>query len=96
MDRNNNNREVIEKLSFIFDIIDISGQDSISALISNIEDYEDGLIVFSALRNDINAIITRNERDILDSDIIIINPKDIDRYVDAEVEAGSVVIDNVF
>ena len=85
----------IEKLSFLFKVIDISGSDSISALMSNIRDYEDSLLLFSARRNNIEAIITRNGRDFLE-DMIVIDPKNIDQYVNADVEAGSVIIDNVF
>lgn len=91
-----NRFNAIEKLSFIFEVIDVSGQDSISALMSEIDDYEDGLLLFSAQRNNIKAIITRNERDFYESDIVLINPKDIDRYFSPFIEVGSLTIDNVF
>jgi hypothetical protein len=59
---------------------------------SDIDDYEDGLLVFSALRNDIDAIITRNKKDFSKSDLVIIDPKEIDQYLDGHIEAGSIMI----
>ena len=79
--KDNNKFDVIEKLSFVFEVIEISGQDSISAIMSDTDDYEDGLLLFSALRNNVEAIITRNERDFNESSIVLINPKDIDRFL---------------
>ena len=96
INNSNNHISIIEKLSFIFEVIDVNGQDSFSALMSDIEDYEDGLLAFSAHRNYIKIIITRNEKDYYDSDLVIINPKEIDKYINTDLEAGSVVIDNTF
>jgi len=88
--------ETIEKLSFILDVIDVNSQDSFSTLMSDIKDYENGLLVFSAKRNNIRIIITRNEKDFIESDLMIINPKDIDQYLDTFTEVKSTVIDNIF
>ena len=84
--------ETVEKLSFIFEIIDVNGQDAFSVLMSDKKDFERWLLVFSAHRNYIESIITRKERDFSESDLIIINPKDIDQYIDTEVEVGSTII----
>jgi predicted nucleic acid-binding protein len=88
--------KAVERLSFIFTVIDVTGEDSLSALMSDIEDYEDGLLVFSALRNDIRTIITRNKKDFFESHMIVIDPKEIDKFLIDDVEAGSVMIDNVY
>lgn len=82
--------DAIEKLSFLFKVVDVTGQDSFSALMSDIDDYEDGLLIFSAKRNNIDAIITRNGKDFVESDIILIDPKNIDRYFDDLIEVGNV------
>jgi len=82
IDKNRNPYEVIEKLSFVFEVVDVTSQDSVMALMSPIDDFEDGLLVFSARRNNIEAIITRNGRDFHEADIIVIDPKDIERYLD--------------
>jgi len=89
-------RAIIENLSYLFEIIDVRGEDSFSTMMSDIDDYEDGLLLFSARRNKIEAIITRNERDFFEGDIIVINPKEIDKYLDTFVEEESIIIDNVF
>ena len=88
--------QTVEKLSFIFEVIDVNGQDSMSALMSGMEDYEDGLLAFSAQRNNIDGIITRNGKDFYDSDIAIIDPKDIEQYVDVGVDAGNAIIDELY
>ena len=87
---------VIEQLTFIFPIIDVAGEDSISALVSDIDDFEDGLLVFSALRNGIEMIITRNEKDFFESDLVVISPNEIDKYLSNNIKTGSITIDNVF
>jgi len=95
IDKNKNPFKVVEKLSFVFEVVDVIGQDSVMALMSPMDDFEDGLLVFSARRNNIEAIITRNGRDFHEADIIVIDPKDIEKYFDF-VETGESVIDNIF
>jgi len=40
--------ETVEKLSFVLNVIDMNGNDSRAVLMSGMNDYEDGLIAFSA------------------------------------------------
>ncbi|MDR1954849.1 MAG: PIN domain-containing protein [Candidatus Methanoplasma sp.] len=84
--------ETIEQIIFIFKIIDATGEDAISALMSDIEDFEDGMLVFSAQRNGIDTIITRNEKDHYESELTIIDPKEINQYLNTLVETGSNII----
>lgn len=74
---------IVEKLSFICNVIDVSSEDSINALMSGVSDYEDGLIAMSAIRNGIDAIVTRDQRGFVDIDIIVFHPKDADKYLDS-------------
>ena len=83
----------IEAISFLFNIVDVTAEDSFSALMSEMEDYEDALIAFSALRNGINFIITRNKKDYGVSDIIPIEPSEIDKYLGKEVRTGEYMIE---
>jgi len=80
----------IEDLSFLLNVIDVTGADSISTLTSDVEDYEDGLLIFSAKRNGIEAVITRDKTDFFESDLIVINPKDIDQYLSGKVKVGCI------
>jgi len=86
----------IQVLLFFFEVIDVNRDDLISVLTSDIGDLEDGLLAFSAIRNGINTIITRNEKDFLEAEMAVINPKDIGRYLGRQVDGGSITIDNVF
>lgn len=72
--------KTIEKLSFLFNILDVQKDDVLSTLASDMDDFEDGLLAFSSIRNGVDAIITRNENDFLETNMLIINPKDIDKY----------------
>jgi len=83
----------IEKMSLLFEIIGITADDSMDVLCSDFNDYEDGLIAFSAKRNGVDAIITRNEKDFFESDLLLINPKEIDKYIGHHVETDRIVIE---
>ena len=88
--------ETVEKLSYLFNIIDLNGADSLSALMSEIDDYEDGLLICSALRNGVDTIITRNSKDFFTANMTVIDPKDIFRYIENPVLGGETMIGNVF
>jgi predicted nucleic acid-binding protein len=94
LDNNKDPFETLEKISFIFNIVDVNEEDSFSTLRSDISDYEDGLLAFSALRNGIDTVITRDEKDFNTTDMIVINPKEIDRYLNDRIESGELLIDN--
>lgn len=84
--------ETVEKLSFVLNVIDMNGNDSRAVLMSGMNDYEDGLIAFSALRNGIRTIITRNVKDYNMTDMIVIDPKDIHNFIGHFVADGEVII----
>lgn len=58
----------------VFDIIDTTGIDCRNALINNIKDFEDAVLVESAKRNNIDCIITRNTKDFENSGVKVYNP----------------------
>jgi predicted nucleic acid-binding protein len=91
-DGNKNPKSIVEKLFFTFNIIDITEEDSTNSLMSDIEDYGAGILVSSSLRNGVNAVITKNREDFLESDMLIIHPADIDEYLGREVEVKSLII----
>ncbi|AIZ56319.1 PIN domain protein [Candidatus Methanoplasma termitum] len=83
----------IEQLAYLFNIIDVTSEDSISALMSGQEDYEDALLIFSAERNDLDAIITRNTKDFYDTDLFVIDPSEIDKIFEPGIRSGKSVVD---
>jgi predicted nucleic acid-binding protein len=88
--------KTIERLSYIFEIIDVNNQDVFSALMYDISDFESGLLGFSAKRNNVDGIITRNGKGFVDLDMAIIDPKDIEQYIGTGVNAGDAISDELY
>lgn len=70
-------KEIIEKLSIIFNIIDLKFDDLKKATILNIEDYEDAIQSAQTSRIKANYIITRNVKDYNNSKISAIKPSEL-------------------
>ena len=68
-------KEIINKLFALFDIIDTNGIDCKKALFSDTLDYEDAVMIESAIRENIDCIVTRNNHDYLKSPITIYTPE---------------------
>lgn len=62
-------REIIVKLCKLFSIVDTSSQDIINALSSEVSDFEDAVMIESALRYGTDCIVTRNVKDYSKSSI---------------------------
>ena len=65
---------IIRTLTSHIDIIDVNYEDVERALSSPIKDYEDALIMFCAERHGVDCIVTRNERDFVDSPVQALTP----------------------
>ena len=62
-------------------VISISNDTAIDALFSNFADYEDALQSFAAEESNIDAIITFNKKDYLNSNIPTFSPQEIFNYI---------------
>ncbi|MBP0961028.1 MAG: PIN domain-containing protein [Oscillospiraceae bacterium] len=69
-------RSILNKLLIIFGIMDTTGEDCRNALISEISDFEDAVMVRTARRSDADCIITRNVKDYSRSDVKICTPEE--------------------
>jgi len=69
-------KQTMSKLFSLFGILDVTGNDCINALSSSIPDYEDAVLEQSALRSDIDYIVTRNIKDYTFSSISALLPED--------------------
>ena len=67
---------VMNKLFQLFMIYNTNAEDCIDALHSEINDYEDAVLVEVAKRNKVDYIITRNVKDYINSSIEAILPED--------------------
>ena len=68
-------KEIINKLFTLFDVLDTAGIDCKKAILSETSDYEDAVMIESALRDEIDCIVTRNERDYGKSPVKVYTPK---------------------
>lgn len=62
-------RDVLSKLFAIFDVLDTAGMDCRRAIPSAISDYEDAVMVETAVRAEVDCIVTRNQGDYKKSEI---------------------------
>ena len=83
---------IVEKLSVMFKTIGVSSEDSLAVLMSDFSDYEDGLINASAVRNGVDAILTRDGKGFSFSDLLVMCPDDLETYLDSGVASGKVVV----
>lgn len=67
-------RNIMNKIFKLFDILDTTAEDCRNALRSDIVDYEDAVLSESARRNNIDCIVTRNNKDFKNSGIKIYTP----------------------
>lgn len=69
--------QVIEALVELTDIVDTTKQEIFQALKNNFKDFEDSIQYSSALTiEDVDAILTRNVKDYLNSEIAVFTPED--------------------
>ena len=64
----------LEDIVTLFGIIDTTEEDCKNALRSEMKDFEDAVLVESALREGVDVIVTRNKKDFKNSSIKICSP----------------------
>ena len=67
-------RAVLNKLFMIFEVLDTAGMDCRHAIPSAISDFEDAVMVETAVRTEMDCIITRNVKDFTNSSVPIFTP----------------------
>ena len=72
----NETRNILLKLFDIFDIVDTYASDCKNAVFSKVSDYEDAVMIETAVRTDMDAIVTRNQKDFTDSSIPVYLPEE--------------------
>lgn len=68
-------RRLIAKLLQLFQVLDTAGIDVQKALASDITDYEDAVMIETALRSECECIVTRNLKDYAKSPVPVYNPE---------------------
>lgn len=67
-------RAVLNKLFMIFEVLDTAGMDCRHAIPSAISDFEDAVMVETAVRTEMDCIITRNVKDFTNSTVPVFTP----------------------
>lgn len=67
-------RATMQKLFTLFEVLDTTGMDCRRAIPSTISDYEDAVMIETAARSDVDAIITRNAKDYIQSPVTVYSP----------------------
>ena len=69
-------RETLNKLFTLFDILDTAGIDCRKAVPAPITDYEDAVMVETAIRSEVDCIVTRNLQDFENSPVTVLSPQE--------------------
>lgn len=72
-----NTRSILNKLFKLFDLLDTTGIDCKYAVSSNVSDYEDSVMIETALRSGMDGIVTRNTKDYSKSAVSVFTPEEL-------------------
>lgn len=76
-------RRLLGKLFSIFSLLDSAGVDCQKALLSRVADYEDAIMIETAMREGMDCIITRNLRDYSFSPLPVYTPREFLKRIDS-------------
>jgi predicted nucleic acid-binding protein len=79
-------RAVMSKLYILFELLDTTGMDVRRAISSNVSDYEDAVMIETAIREDIDCIVTRNTKDYSLSPVPVYDPPSFLKLLDGTVD----------
>ncbi|MBQ7671070.1 MAG: PIN domain-containing protein [Clostridia bacterium] len=77
-------RTVLGKLFTLFEAADTAGIDCRRAIPSEVSDYEDAVMIETALRTEVDCIVTRNTRDYSRSQVKVYTPSDFIKILEKE------------
>ena len=79
-------RGVLNRLFNLFEIVNTEGIDCRRAIPSEVSDYEDAVMIETALRAEIDCIVTRNIHDFLKSPVPVFTPDELIKKLETEQE----------
>ena len=79
-------RKILSKLFTLFHLLDTTSLDCRKAISSEISDYEDAIMVETAIRSEMDCIVTRNVKDYTKSSIKVCEPSAFLKLLEAENE----------
>lgn len=75
-------RAILTKLFILFDVADTTGIDARKAISSEVPDYEDAVMIETAIREDADCIVTRNIKDYSKSPVPVYEPAEFLRLLE--------------
>lgn len=79
-------RAILTKLFILFDVVDTAGMDARKAISSEVSDYEDAVMIETAIREDADCIVTRNIKDYSKSSVPVYEPAEFLRLLEGTLE----------
>lgn len=79
-------RNVLSRLFVLFGLADTVGTDCRYALSSDVSDYEDAVMIETAARTQMDAIVTRNTKDYSKSAVPVLTPEELIQKISEETE----------
>ncbi len=79
-------RKILSKLFTLFHLLDTTSLDCRKAISSEISDYEDAIMLETAIRSEMDCIVTRNVKDYAKSPIMVYEPMEFVLILKAENE----------
>lgn len=77
-------RKILSKLFTLFQLLDTTSLDCRKAISSEIADYEDAIMVETAIRSEMDCIVTRNAKDYMKSSVKVYEPSAFLKLLEAE------------
>ena len=81
-------RKILSKLFTLFPLLDTTSLDCRKAISSEITDYEDAIMVETAIRSEMDCIVTRNVKDYMKSSVKVYEPSAFLKLLEVENEIG--------
>lgn len=79
-------RSILSKLYTLFHLLDTTSLDCRKAISSQLGDYEDAIMVETAIRSEMDCIVTRNTKDYAKAPIMVYEPAEFLKLLEAENE----------
>jgi predicted nucleic acid-binding protein len=77
-------RKILSKLYTLFHLLDTTSLDCRKAISSEISDYEDAIMAETAIRSEMDCIVTRNVKDYAKASITVYEPDALIALLEAE------------
>ena len=79
-------RKILSKLFILFHLLDTTSLDCRKAISSEIGNYEDAIMVETAIRSEMDCIVTRNVKDYAKSSVKVCEPSALIKLLEEENE----------